>query len=54
MKKTKNNIFIYLILSCLLFLAPTQLLANEVKEPIDVKEAILGHMSDAYEWHITT
>ena len=22
--------------------------------PVDVKEAVLGHMSDAYDWHITT
>lgn len=24
------------------------------EDEIDVKEAVLGHMSDAYEWHITT
>ena len=23
-------------------------------EGIDVKEIVLGHMADAYEWHITT
>ena len=23
-------------------------------EEIDVKEVVLGHMSDAHEWHITT
>lgn len=29
--------------------------SNESKQPsIDVKEIVLGHMSDAYEWHITT
>ena len=51
---TKNNIFIYIILSCLLAFTPLHVSASEEKEPIDVKEAILGHMSDAYEWHITT
>lgn len=29
--------------------------ANEEGKPtVDVKEIVLGHMSDAYEWHITT
>ncbi len=28
--------------------------ANENRESVDVKEIVLGHMSDAYEWHITT
>ena len=27
---------------------------NESGEKIDVKEIVLGHMSDAYDWHITT
>lgn len=26
----------------------------EAKPAVDVKEIVLGHMSDAYEWHITT
>lgn len=26
----------------------------EAKPTVDVKEIVLGHMSDAYEWHITT
>lgn len=28
--------------------------SSEGKAPVDVKEIVLGHMSDAYEWHITT
>ncbi len=28
--------------------------AEEQKSTIDVKEIVLGHMSDSYEWHITT
>lgn len=28
--------------------------ASEAQPKIDVKEIVLGHMSDAYEWHITT
>ena len=28
--------------------------ASEAQPKIDVKEIVLGHMSDAYEWLITT
>lgn len=28
--------------------------ASEAQPKIDVKEIVLGHMSDAYDWHITT
>lgn len=44
----------YLLL-CLTFLLAvgTPVSANE-SEGVDVKEIVLGHMSDAYEWHITT
>ncbi len=28
--------------------------AEEGKSTVDVKEIVLGHMSDSYEWHITT
>ena len=44
----------YLLL-CLTFLftVGTPLSASE-SEGIDVKEIVLGHLSDAYEWHITT
>lgn len=33
---------------------PIPLQASEGKSEVDVKEIVLGHMSDAYEWHITT
>ncbi|MBR5929518.1 MAG: F0F1 ATP synthase subunit A, partial [Prevotella sp.] len=44
----------YLLL-CLTFLltTATPVSASE-SEGIDVKEIVLGHLSDAYEWHITT
>jgi F-type H+-transporting ATPase subunit a len=44
----------YLLL-CLSFLIAvgTPVSANE-SEGIDAKEIVLGHLSDAYEWHITT
>ena len=44
----------YLLL-CLTFLfaVGTPLSASE-SEGIDVKEIVLGHLADAYEWHITT
>ena len=44
----------YLLL-CLTFLfaAGTPLSASE-SEGVDVKEIVLGHLADAYEWHITT
>ena len=45
----------YLLL-CLTFLlaagTPARAAADGAK--VDVKEIVLGHMADAYEWHITT
>ena len=38
----------------ILLAAATPANATEGEESIDVKEAVLGHMSDAYDWHITT
>ena len=35
-------------------LVPTATASEQKDEPVDVKEIVLGHMSDAYEWHITT
>lgn len=35
-------------------LAPAVMASEQKDEPVDVKEIVLGHMSDAYEWHITT
>jgi len=44
----------YLLLCLTLFLSVgTPVSANE-GEGVDVKEIVLGHMADAYEWHITT
>ncbi|MBP3227298.1 MAG: F0F1 ATP synthase subunit A [Bacteroidaceae bacterium] len=42
------------LLAVALLFAATPLRAAEEKAEIDVKEAVLGHMSDAYDWHITT
>lgn len=45
--------YILLFFICTAF--ATDVTASEQKdEPVDVKEIVLGHMSDAYEWHITT
>ena len=42
------------MLTCIFFLS-ISVSAEEKKESnVDVKEIVLGHMSDAYEWHITT
>lgn len=42
-----------LIFSFSLFSASTNTAAAN-ESNVDVKEIVLGHMSDAYEWHITT
>ena len=50
----KLKIMRYLLLCLTLLLAVgTPVSANE-REGVDVKEIVLGHLSDAYEWHITT
>jgi len=41
-------------LICILFLGVGFSSCTVSDKDIDVKEAVLGHMSDAYEWHITT
>ena len=43
---------IYLLLSFISLSMP--LSAADKKIDVDVKEIVLGHMADAYEWHITT
>ena len=45
--------YILLIFICTA-LAPAATASEQKDEPVDVKEIVLGHMSDAYEWHITT
>ena len=44
------------LLTLWMALVPLQARASEAsgEEGIDVKEVVLGHMSDAYEWHILT
>lgn len=44
------------IISLFLLLGTTLFSSCSVNndKPIDVKEAVLGHMSDTYDWHITT
>ena len=45
--------YILLFFICTAF-APAATASEQKDEPVDVKEIVLGHMSDAYEWHITT
>lgn len=47
------SIFLLVILGWISMI-PASAQAKEGKSEVDVKEIILGHMSDAYEWHITT
>lgn len=42
------------LLCCLLMLTISLPVSAQEKEEIDVEEIVLGHMADAYEWHITT
>ncbi len=46
--------FLVLIFSVSLLTASATSTTGDSKAPIDVKEIVLGHMGDAYEWHITT
>lgn len=45
-----------LLLLLMIALLPFQLYANNEKkgEKLDIPEIVLGHLSDAYEWHITS
>lgn len=53
--KTKHFMSLFLALYAMLFIAlPMQAEEAEKQPTVDVKEIVLGHMSDAYEWHITT
>ncbi len=53
MKHLKHTYIILLALLC--FALPAKLVASEEGgEMIDVKEIVLGHMGDAYDWNITT
>jgi F-type H+-transporting ATPase subunit a len=43
---------IFLLLNIFFMSLPVS--ADDKKVDVDVKEIVLGHMADAYEWHITT
>ena len=51
-----RNLFRAVLLLCLFFTMSFSLCASNEGSAsgVDVKEIVLGHMSDAYEWHITT
>lgn len=51
-----RNLFRAVLLLCLFFTMSFSLRASNESSAsgVDVKEIVLGHMSDAYEWHITT
>ncbi len=49
----KRKLFIYLLIATFFSLS-MPLSAADKKIDVDVKEIVLGHMADAYEWHITT
>ena len=44
----------FLYVAILFFGVQTNVSAAEEGKGVDVKEIVLGHMADAYEWHITT
>lgn len=44
----------YLLLSLTMLLTLGMPLSASESEGVDVKEIVLGHMADSYEWHITT
>ena len=44
----------YLLVSLLLLLGLSSPVNATASNSVDVKEIVLGHMADAYEWHITT
>lgn len=44
----------HIMLLLLALMLPLQTFASEEEGGVDVKEIVLGHMADAYEWHITT
>lgn len=49
----KRKLFLYLLIATFFSLS-MPLSAADKKIDVDVKEIVLGHMADAYEWHITT
>ena len=47
-------IFALFLTQCFAFTAKATEAKADAKPGVDVKEIVLGHMSDAYDWHITT
>lgn len=55
--KNLKHICLILIASLAMAMAPLSAAANAQSSeaaPVDVQEVVFGHLSDAYEWHITT
>lgn len=52
-KRTYWRALLMLVFAMVFAVAPAQASNGESSE-VDVKEIVLGHMADAYEWHITT
>ncbi len=52
--KRKHLVPIILALIALFTTSLPTYASEDGKSSVDVKEIVLGHMSDAYEWHITT
>ena len=55
--KNLKHISLILIASLAMAMAPLSAAANAQSSeaaPVDVQEVVFGHLSDAYEWHITT
>lgn len=50
-KRSPLRFLLFVLLMCLFQVSPVRASQSET---IDVKELVLGHMSDAYEWHILT
>ena len=44
----------FIILACCLLLAAPTVRAQQEEKAFDMNEYLFGHISDAYEWHITT
>lgn len=51
-KRSTRHLLLFMTMFCSFYFSTT-VQAKEQSE-IDVKEIVLGHMSDSYEWHITT
>ena len=50
----RRNIILLILFLCLGFTSSLRAADSAEKSGVDVKEIVIGHMSDAYDWHITT